>query len=328
MSFIVDGTDWQFDGCSEEQIYEKIDGFLALVSISRERGETIWIGDDFQNRPMLRDLSLWALFGPDGPSVLSVEIQQELAAWLNNAPYYRDCLDGPIYSMISVDGEPEVENFDIAWAHHAVRYGLAVGCLSIERSGPLLTRSQDGEEVVFFVKTEENRLCFWRNAIEVHGDNETSLRQFAENAYPSLYFHGDVLNDVSQLVGGYWKVRNGVKYAFAILNDCGKWAFTFPPPALTMEETYVPDEMAQPTNQLIQYRFKGLNLEVAPENPNVSRTGMARRAREIQVDNETLYCHWHVKLEPHQNRIHIHKPVSVTDDKLVIGIIHRHLPLP
>jgi hypothetical protein len=52
-----------------------------------------------------------------------------------------------------------------------------------------------------------------------------------------------------------------------------------------------------PSNQIIEHRFKGFNLDVAPEKPNVYAHGESRKARETKLGTRTLYCEWHVKLE-------------------------------
>ena len=160
------------------------------------------------------------------------------------------------------------------------------------------------------------------------GDNVESLNCFGPKAYPHLFFHDDVLSNVAALDGGYLSSRQIVRRALAILDDNANWIFTRPPPTLSFDDAYDASSEELPSNQIIEARFRGAGLVVAPENPNVHDDLKCRKSREISVAGQKLYCHWHVKLELHRNRIHIHAPISGTGDKTLVGIIKDHLPLP
>ena len=331
MAFVVDGSEWCFDGWSHEEIRNAIDNFLERISIARDRNEVIWIGDNFQTRSVLGDQDLWSLFSPDCPVQLSIDICQELSAWLGMAPLYLDdpsWPDGVEEALIQVEMEAPAENQDIAWAHHRVRNGSAAACLGLKRSGPHLTKSDLGEATLYWVQDENTHRAFWRSAIKFEGDDEAALERLSPHAFPDLYFHSDVWRGLSRLAGGYLSHRSEVQRYLATLDEFGKWAFTFPPPALRPGEPAGPNPKAQPSNQIIERRFLGLKLDMAPENPNVFKDRRCREAREIELAAKILFCEWHAKIEPHQNRIHIHPPASESGGKVIIAIIHRHLPLP
>jgi len=250
---------------------------------------------------------------------------------LGTASYYVDedaWPDGLDQATISIDGEPAAENNDVAWAHHWVRQGSPVACLSLVRDGALETTSALGSTPVFFVTNEIGRRAFWRDAIVVMGDDLGTLQNLASKAFPSLFFADDVLSALRTLPGGYVAIRERVKAALVVLNEHGRWVFQAPPPVLRPDEAPGPDPSARPSNQIVERRFLGFGLDVAPENPNVRLSRVPREAREILVGGRTLYCEWHIKLEPHRNRIHIHEPTPESGDRVVVAIIHEHLPLP
>jgi hypothetical protein len=329
VSFIVDGSEWSFDGWTTDQISSSIEDILGLVDVSRERDETVWISDDFQSRPMRGEMSLWEFVVEDG---IAPEIRQELAAWLGAAPDYFDGQDHPSgwddTWDIAIGDDPPAENVDLAWVHHSVRGRKPTGCLSLVRSGCHRTHSTEGEACVFWVRCEADRLQFWRDAIVLQGDDLDSLKTYSSHAYPDLYFHLGVLGNLAGLPGGYPALRTNVRSAFSTLNDDGCWAFTASPPALSRNELPGPDLGAAPTNQNIETRFRGLGLILTPENPNVYADRNGRQDREIQIAQRTLYCGWHLKLEPHRNRIHVHPPVPESGNRLIIAIISEHLYLP
>jgi hypothetical protein len=41
-----------------------------------------------------------------------------------------------------------------------------------------------------------------------------------------------------------------------------------------------------------------------------------------------LVFDWHVKIEPHIDRIYFHPPTSESGGRPVVGVIHKHLRLP
>ena len=331
MAFVVDGAQWRFDGWRPEEVSARVEAFLDLVETLIAEGDVVWVGDDFQALPMRAGLDLWSLFSDASDVPLSPEVRQELAAWLGTASYYVDednWPDGLDEASISIDGEPAVENNDVAWAHHSVRQGRTVACLSLVRDGALETTSALGSTPVFFVSNEVDQRAFWRDAIVLKGDGLDALQDLASRAFPRLFFAKDVLSALRTLPGGYVAIRERLKAALTVLDEHGRWIFQQPPPALRPNEAPGPDPSAKPSNQIVERRFLGFGLDVAPENPNVRLSRVPREAREIVVGVRTLYCEWHIKLEPHRNRIHIHEPTPESGGRVVVAIIHEHLPLP
>lgn len=331
MSFVVNGADWVFDGATGAEVNAWIDQVLDFVKTSLDREEPVLIGGDFQSRTMLDAFSLWEIATGQAGIQLTGEIVQELYAWLGRATVYSDSPDWPAgwdQTEISVAGGALEDNVDLAWVHHTIRSGRAMASLSFRRQGTLPTQTSLGVTEVHFVGHEADRIAFWRDAIRVEGDNAESLARLGSHAYPEIHFLPGVLAQVNDLGGGYLAIRVPVQAALAALNDHGRWIFTTPPPPLTPTDGLHPDpHRGTPSNQIIERRFRQIGLDVAPENPNVRLNTQTRIARERKLGEDTIYCEWHLKLEPHRNRIHIHGPVHGID-QLIVAIIHEHLPLP
>lgn len=331
MSFVVNGADWDFNGLSVAEAADLIDRALAFIELSRERGEDVSVGDDFQTRLMFGTATLWDLFSASSALPLPREFSQELSAWLMRAPRYadRDHWPGGFEdAVITIGDGPPTVNEDVAWVHYSLRSGVPAAALTLRTSGVIATHTASGSVDTHFVSDETGRKCYWRDAILLDGDRFGSLLEFASRAYPDLYFVDGVLAGAEHLSGGYLASRQRVKHALEVLNDWGSWTFTCPPPALAPGEATPPDPNARPTNHIMELRFAGFGITAAPENPNVRTHRASREARETIVSKRTLYCEWHVKLQLHQNRIHFHGPVSESDNRVVIGMIHEHLPLP
>jgi hypothetical protein len=327
----VNGADWEFSDLDASQIAQLIDRALEFVDISITRAEEIFIGDDFQSRPMHGQLSIWDLFSPHSPLQLPRELWQELTGWLGRARCYVDLDQWPEGfddALVSINGAAAVENFDVAWAHCCTLGRTPAACFSLRENLVAQTTTSAGSAVVHFVAEDAHRRLFWRDTIVEQGDSLESLIQYAPHAYPNLYFVEGTLEHAGRLSGGYVASRARVKGALAALDDWGLWAFTCPPPALRPGEEQLQEPNAAPDNRIIQARFTAFGIVAAPENPDVYRHRASREARETKLGDRTLYCEWHVKLELHRNRIHFHPPVPESDNKVVVGMIHEHLPLP
>lgn len=327
MAFVVDGSEWNAEKfASPADFLQALDALVGRVQKAQDRGEVVWIGDALQSTAILDGHDLWSL--TEAGLELPGELLQELAAWLGRARYYTEEKQWPAgfdSFNICVDGEA-VDCADISWAHHCTLMQRPVACLGLQRSGVFRTKSATGETRVRWVRDEIGHVNFWRDVIELN-DSEERLVELAKNAFPSLFFVENVWRGIGDFNGGYRAVSVKLRRALSVLNDHGAWVFTASPPNLRQDEPKR-DDGGMPTNQLIQQRFSGLGLTVSPEAIEVRRDGNCRRAREVTVRGRLLYCEWHEKFEPHQNRIYFHPPVEESDNRTVIGFLTRHLPLP
>ncbi len=331
MSFVVNGADWQFDGLAAPEVHKKVDGFLSLLADADRAGDTVWIGDDFQRRPMFADEDLWSLLGRNGRFALEDQLLQELTAWLMRAPYYADQDDWPAAAdetNIAIGGAPVGSNTDVAWVHHSVRSGQRMGVFSLVRSGPVQTITSQGSIDLFFVVDPFDHQLFWRDILRKSARGLDLLQEIAHKAYPNIYFVEGAISGVDNLAGGYLPFRDAVQSCFEALSDHGAWIFTAPPPALTPTEPAGADSDAQPSRKIIEDRFHGFGITAAPEHSDVYAKRACRAAREVVVGGATLYCEWHIKLEKHQNRIHIHSPTPGSKNRVIVAVVNRHLPLP
>jgi hypothetical protein len=330
VSFVVDGADWAFDGLSSESVQGKLDQLLATFGRATARGETVWIGDELQTKPVLGQLDVWQLWSAESPVQIEPEVCQELAAYLGRFGRYADDVNWPptFGTDFAVQvGGVSIENPDVSWAHHSQLCNRFVACIGTGQARVEAVSSLHGTTDIHWVVDDASQSKSWRSAIGMLGGTLAALESLAPHAYPNLYFHGDSLRDARHLDGGFTANRNALLKHLEVLDDFGEWILCSPPPALSPDEP-IGDETGAPSNQTIQRRFIGFGLDVAPENPNVWNDPRCRAAREISLHDRKLYCEWHCKLEPHRNRIHIHRPVEETGNRVIIAIIHPHLPLP
>lgn len=331
MAFVVDGSDWKLGGKSPAQVQAAIERFLGALGDAKDAGVPVWFGENFQADPVLGDQIIWDLMSHDSPLPLPTEIWQELTAYLSQPRHYVD--DGrqpqgfPTHVDIAIDDGPTVPNRDVAWAHHATRNRRAVACIGLWRTGVFDTSSAVATERLHWVGDPRSVAEFWREGIDIEGNTLVAFERLATRAYPELHFLDNVLHHADNFVGGYHANASNLKRHLAVLNDYGHWAFTAAPPA--QDPTDPPGTAGNhPPDHLVQTRFARKHVNIAPEHANVKSNRTCREAREVTLDGRLLYCEWHCKLQGHQNRIHVHRPVTESKDKLVVAIFAQHLPLP
>lgn len=331
MAFVVDGSDWKLNGKSAAQVEVAIEQFLGALGNAKEEGVPVWFGENFQAAPVFGDQTIWELMSPDSPLQLPTELWQELAAYLGQPQHYindrRQPPGFPAHVDIAINGGRSMPNPDVAWAHHSVRDGRAVACIGLWRTGVFSTKSAIATESLHWIFDSGSVAEFWRKGIDIEGNTLAVFVRLATRAYPKLHFVDKVLRQADNFVGGYHANAENLKRHLAILNDYGHWAFTAAPPALLPTEKTGPSGK-QPSYQLVQDRFKAQNVDIAPEHANVKTNKKCREAREVALGGKVIYCEWHCKLEGHQNRIHVHQPVTESNGKLVVAIFAEHLPLP
>lgn len=332
MAFVIDSSEWDFNACNRDSVIGVVENFLDALDRMTKRGETFWLGRDFHTREMFMGHPLWSLFHRDSGLDLPRELSQELAGYLNKAPYYEDEPDWPdefaLGSDVDIDSLGLVQNYDVLWAHSLVKNNRACGCVGLFREGEYITTANGHAESIHWVISERNQVEFWRAAIIVQGDSPATLRSLAPHAYPNTFFPDSIWRGCTRFNGGYHSQSRELRRYLEVFDDHGHWVFTASPPAELLSDPV--DEINQdaPSRQLIERRFLLFNLVVAPENPDVYADFDCREARMLDLDGARLYCEWHGKLQTWQNRVHIHPPVSQSENKIIVAFMADHLPLP
>lgn len=330
MSYVLDMQEWQLDAWNAQEITDALEGLLDFLDLAKKRGETVWFGRHINNTKVYGERSFWELF--DGELGLSSDLIQEFSGHFNNALYYDDAEEAwpPKFSdmaAVAVNDEVATDNLDLLWAFCLTNSRRACACVGLGREGRAQVCSDDTQTTLHWVWQEESRASFWRDALLVNGDSVDELRNLAPHAFPKLYFNERVWRGCERLRGGYHTHSAELRRYLAVINDFGYWVFQGAPPDINYPQRVVYGE-GLPSAQLIERRFANLNLDIAPENPDVEAHENCRLARTFDLDGRSLYCHWHGKLQPWINRIHIHSPVAESENMVVIGFVADHLPLP
>jgi hypothetical protein len=66
----------------------------------------------------------------------------------------------------------------------------------------------------------------------------------------------------------------------------------------------------------------------AGQSPNTHRNSAAMNQRDVLFGRHSIRCEWHLKIQPHRDRVHFmfgHQ--SVDPSKILVGIFAEHLPV-
>jgi hypothetical protein len=332
MTFVVDSNDWDFNNLDSFEINQLLDRFLGLVMSCSERHEVIYIGDELQIKKLYQEYSLWDLWNPDSSIELRFEIRQELSAWLGRVQNYND-LDNMVEIQcfeFSFDDDTEKKySPDVSWVFYNKLNGNNTACLGIKTNGEhSVCIDSEKKSHIYWINDEVTHLNYWRTQIHHLGIGADELQRYSGNAFPTVYFHKNFWKQLNDLDGGYISAREDVFEMLKILNDHGEWIFFCSGTSTDFDADQIIKKGSKASNQTIINRFIKFNLNASPEKPNVFKNKTCRDSRTIEVDGRNIYCEWHIKIQLHRNRIHIHEGIEQSKFKTIIAIASNHLPLP
>lgn len=199
----------------------------------------------------------------------------------------------------------------LAWSAATER--RAVGCITpptSARSGRLRVGVDGDHQLVHFVSDEATHVALFRDAIRIENADEDGFAALASSAFPALVFVDGVFRGLRDLSRPYRDRRDDLIHHFSVLSDHGAALF------------------ALEHNAKIEAEFMSRKITISRETRETILDGRCRRARERSHAGATFVFEWHTKIELHLDRIHVHPGVPASGGKVMIGVIHRHLPLP
>ncbi|ODS04742.1 hypothetical protein [Vibrio scophthalmi] len=338
MSFVINSCEWDFSGKDANAVSIMLEQFLERVDIANQRSENVYIGAELQSKHVCGNMDLWTFLYDPSMAEIDGSLLGELSAVLDNIECYEDLANWPPnFPEDAFFDDGRDLGLDLAFAHYSNLAKTPMGCITLSLRGTILTKSAHGSISVPLISDEYSHKKFWRKtALSMLRDTPHNLEALSPSMYPNLHFFEGVWGGISNFQGGYPRASHKLKKYLECLDDYGNWVFKAPPPAVHPSDTIESQDGVSPTNELIERRFNGLGLDMAPEKPNVRNDTKCYNARAVNLNYSIkgkeqtieLYCEWHGKLEQHTNRIHIHPPIVPTQGKVLIAIYHQHLPLP
>ncbi len=304
---MIDDGPW-FDGDDSDAFERGLEALADRLETARSRGERVGAYVGLEETSVAPRCALWeVLFGGACPFDLSRDVRRRLALALDKVQRFEDLVG----IDVEIDGNTIIAP-SVAFAHANVTTGHSIACLTpttSQRRGPLAVSSGGTESIVWFVTEEADHVGFFRDLIEREQGDHEMFAAIAPSAFPRLRFVERCFKGLHDLTA-FRELRPNVIQHLSVLSDDGARIF-----ALRLHKD-------------IESQFGALGVTISPETTETMRDGKCRRARERHFEGELLVFEWHTKLEPHQNRIHVHPGTPSSSNLPIVGIFHKHLRLP
>lgn len=329
MHFVIEESSWAWDGENREEYIERIEQLLDRLDVALERGEDFATSTELLVQSVAGFALVDVLWNPEGPLSLPVQVRERLTPIFNQLTCWDET--EPYTEFEAVIAGEEVLSPSSVLVHGLVRLGAVVACLPLPGRWSGETPVVVGEQaaMIHFVVDEPTHRRFFRSAMAAQKLDALAAEALAPHAYPDTFFLEGVWGGLRSFEGGYTRVRDSLLRFLAVFDDHGRWVFTDESGCLSPDDPVPGDGRRVPvTNAIVQRRFIGWGLDLAPEKPNVREDGVCRRARTRSLAGEDLYCEWHYKIELHANRVHVHRPTQGSGGRAIVAIFADHLPLP
>lgn len=282
----------RLDAGSPEQAPTELDGLADLIAELKGGGTNVY-----------KRHNVWEAHVAPGLSLMDVLFNE--VSILDN--------DKRLWLMEQVAGLVDWDSLgdttaSAAYAQQLLQAGQVVACVVIPKQDGFV---QVGTKFLHLIGTTERLIRFYRDAPELGGYSEGEFMRNATRAFPALYFHKDLEAQISKFSVAFAGMRASLIEALADLNDKLPVALRQSPDLRTAAKIFE-----------AQSKF-----EISPESPKTHKNRTAMICRDVSFEGTTLRCEWHLKLQPHIDRIHFYfGKQEVASDKILIGIFCDHLP--
>ncbi len=287
-----------------------------------ERNEKVVKHGEYYKTDLGDNLSLYSvLFEKECPLQLCHDLIQQLYLALDQTADFDDC--GLVEYDAEYGGNVRFAP-GVAWAHahRAERRHVAVLPLplsGVPRGKVPVTVGRVTDEI-FFVTDEFQHLAFFRSVMELENADEAMFERLATSAFPALEWADDVWSGLGDFSRPYIAVRSELVRCLAGLNDHGAACFH---ECLTVNLQDLPGMLSA-----------RIGSKTSDENGRTKRHRPSKRDRTRRYRGEDKVFWWHVKLQPHVDRIHFRHDYRSGDSswpqqgRIVVGLFKDHCVLP
>jgi hypothetical protein len=306
--FGLDDLPWCQQAMATEAVEDTLESLCDRIEILRERNETIEAHDSLYNCKRIGTLTLADLLFQQQDISKSVARRAQI------------CIDR--IRTFGADNPNALEVVwsgrcwqapTVAWVHARCVARQPTACITVSvapRRSSVQVETQSVQQAIHFVADETTHLEFFRTLADSPHCNEREFESLAPHAFPNAAFADGVFSGLRDLSRPFRDRRSEIVHVLATLSDHAATIF------------------ADPRETSIRAALKRRGIEASTETRETLRDAKCRAARERRFASGTLIFSWHVKIEPHIDRIYFHPPTSESGGRPVVGVIHEHLRLP
>ena len=319
--FVLDESSWS--GAAKAQsagaLTNAIERLLERLDVARCRGEGVVKHADYYRTELGDGVQLFsAMFEPGCPVHLDHDVVARLSLALDRASEFDD--SGLVDYDAAFAGRVRFAP-GLGWAHASCRGGRQVAVFPLPLDGVPVGKVPvtvgDATVEIFFVAGESEHVGLFRSVIALENADEAQFARLAGSAFPALDWADNVWRGLRHLSRPYIAVRDELVRCLGGLSDYGAACF---------QEFRTGDP-----RELVRVLTAKVGAEISDENGFTKQYSESKRDRTRRHRGMEKVFWWHVKLQPHVDRIHFLYEPSVVgrgESHIVVGLFKDHCILP
>ena len=321
--FVLDESSWAAAaGADAEVLSNAIHQLLERLDVARERNEGVAKHTDYYETALGSGVQLYSvLFESACPVQFGHDLATRLSLALDRVIEFDDA------ELLEYDAEIKGSvRFapGLAWAHARCSERCQVAVLPLPLGGVPRGRVSvtvaDTTVELFFVTEESEHVGFFRSVILLEKANEAMFECLALSAFPALDWADGVWCGLGHFSRPYIEVRDELVRYLGGLSDHAATCFH---ECLDGDQSQLPDVLSA-----------RIGRATSDENGHTKncKPSWRDRTRHYRGTNKVFW--WHVKLQPHVDRIYfLYEPPSAgaplpEHGRIVVGLFKDHCILP
>ena len=321
--FVLDESSWAAaTGADTGVLSNAIQHLLERLDVARERNEGVGRHADYYETGLGDGVQLFsALFELGCRVQLDRDIAERLRLALDRVNVFDDS------GLAEYDAEIEgCVRFvpGVVWAHDCCSQRRQIAVLplplgEVPRGRVSVTVAGATIEIAF-VTEESQHVDFFRSVIALENADEAMFERLAPSAFPTLDWADNVWQGLGDFSRPYINVRDELVRYLGGLSDHGAARFH--------------EHRAGDLRDLPRFLSAQVGSETSDENGPTKRHNPSERDRTRRHQGTNKVFWWHVKLQPHVDRIYfLYEPPSMSpplpkNGRIVVGLFKDHCILP
>ena len=322
--FVLDESSWAeaTEANLVGELANAIECLLERLDVARGRDEPVVKYKYFYDTDLGDGVRLYAsLFDPCCPLRLDRDLTNRLIIALDRAKAFDD---SRLHQEIAEFHGDVWLAPGVVWAHTSCLEGRYVAVLPLPIQdvpvGQVPVTVDDATLKIVFVKEESQHVAFFRSLISLEDADETQFKRLAPSAFPALDWADDVWSGLGDFSCPYIEIRDKLVKCLGGLSDHGAACFD------TLH--------AGDPRHLTRVLSARIGAQTSDENGATKRFNRSRQERSRRHRGINKVFWWHIKLQPHVDRIHfLYEPSPgrrprPRESRIVVGLFKDHCILP
>lgn len=312
MRYVMDEACLDFNGCTNDEYISALESVLDRMDDAVLAGYDCFYSDELFFRPVYNGCTIWELFNPQSPLLISPEVRTRLAVVFSKLSTIQDVDLGEVTVPAAQFQRDGVGCSDsVAWACFIMLAGIdnIVACITstLSLGDALLDFTSNGSVVsVWFVASQRGDENLFRWVICEFTTSPAEMESFASSAFKELNFVEGAFNGIKGMSKPYTNLVGPVVKHLSALSDEGRRIFSG-------------------AREDVEAEFGPFGVDLSDENGATKRNARAKADRTIMCGKQERIFWWHTKLDRNQDRIHFCPADLASGGNILVGIFCYHL---